>query len=246
MDINIDLLDNSIKTSNKRATYYNKKERNGICLYNFFCMNNIKICEKIKQIQGFTSNYDIIIEHSPIKIGNISMEILDEYDIIPTKNNDKYVLLQYNTLDCISFNTFLFNLPNPKLFIFYVIDSYKTLLHSFNKLNQNGICLLNLSTKNIVFDKSYKPLLKNFESSLLIENMNNEEVIQIIESFEDYTYKPLEIHVMFYLIKNDEPTLSYSSIEYVCKTFVENMSVLTLFSQQYKEGYYNSSIECLK
>ena len=62
MDINIDLLDNSIKTSNKRATYYNKKERNGICLYNFFCMNNIKICEKIKQIQGFTSNYDIIIE----------------------------------------------------------------------------------------------------------------------------------------------------------------------------------------
>ena len=50
MDINIDLLDNSIKTSNKRATYYNKKERNGICLYNFFCMNNINFLRFDKSI----------------------------------------------------------------------------------------------------------------------------------------------------------------------------------------------------
>ena len=73
---------------------------------------------------------------SEFKIGNI----VDHYDIIPT-NNAKYLLLQYNYLDSISFNTFLFNLPNPKLFIFHIIDSYSFLLNSLNKKRKNFLII---------------------------------------------------------------------------------------------------------
>ena len=248
MDINIDLIDKSLKINkNNKMNYINlentkKRERTSINLYNFSCVNNIEICNRIKEINDFARNYDIIIDYNPIKIGNI---VLDHYDIIPT-NDAKYVLLQYNSIDSISFNTFLFNLPNPKLFIYYIIDSYSFLLNSLNKLNQNGVCFFNLYIKNIIFDRNYKPLLKNFESSILIESLNNEYISNIIESLEDYTCKPLEIHVIFYLIKNNENTLSHSSIEVICENFVKNMSILSLFSQQYKNTYYNTSVECLK
>jgi hypothetical protein len=251
ININISLIDKSLKNNkNNKINYINlentiKKERNSISLYNFSCDNNIKICKKIKEINDFTRNYDIIIDYNPIKIGNMSERVLDHYDIIPT-NDAKYVLLQYNGLDSISFNTFLFNLPNPKLFIFHIIDSYSVLLNSLNKLNQNGVCFFNLSIKNIIFDRNYKPLLKNFESSILIESLNDEYISNIIESLEDYTHKPLEIHVIFYLIKNNENTLSHSSIEVICENFVKNMSILSLFSQQYKNTYYNTCVECLK
>jgi len=52
--------------------------------------------------------------------------------------------------------------------------------------------------------------------------------------------------VIFYLIKNNEDSLSFSAIDSICDNFVKNMSILSLFSQQYRENYYNVSIEYLK
>jgi hypothetical protein len=128
----------------------------------------------------------------------------------------------------------------------YIIESYSYLLDSLYQLNQNGVVFLNLSAKNIIFDKNYKPLLRNFKSSLIIENTNSDCISQIIDSLDDYTCQPLEIHVIFHLIKNNETTLSYSSIEYICEFFVKNMKVLPLFSQQYANNYYNICVETLK
>jgi hypothetical protein len=128
-----------------------------------------------------------------------------------------------------------------------VLESYSFLLNSLLDLQQIGICFFSLSTKNIVFYKNYKPVLKNFETSLLIEKCSDINYFtEIIEKIEDYTYKPLEIHVVFYLIKNNENSLSFSAIDSICNNFVKNMSILSLFSQKYKENYYKLSMECLK
>ena len=77
MDINIDLIDKSLKINkNNKMNYINlentkKRERTSINLYNFSCVNNIEICNRIKEINDFARNYDIIIDYNPIKIGNI-------------------------------------------------------------------------------------------------------------------------------------------------------------------------------
>ena len=125
------------------------------------------------------------------------------------------MIFKYKNENYAPFNDFLFNLPNPKLFIFHVIESFSYILKSLIELNNNNICFFNLSPQNIVFnlDCGEKPILKNFQLSLQISSCNNSYITNVINKLEDYTYKPLEIHVLFYLIKNDFQTISYSLIE---------------------------------
>ena len=68
----------------------------------------------------------------------------------------------------------------------------------------------------------------------------------IIKKIDDYTHKPLEIHILFYLIKNNITTISYSFIEEISEIFTKNLSVLTLYSENFKELYKISCIEYLK
>ena len=242
MNINIELPEKYLKIQLK-STETTNKYKSSICLYDFFCLNNIKICEKIKEKYNLSSKYHIINSYSSITIGEISEKIY-HYN---TNNNNKYLLLQYNNIEQIDFNDFMFELPNPKLFIFHVLDSYTFLLNSLLNLEQIGICFFSLSTKNIVFCENYKPMLRNFETSLLLEKCSDINYFtNIIEKIEDYTYKPLEIHLVFYLIKNNENSLSFTDIDSICNNFVKNMSILSLFSQQYRENYYKLSMECLK
>lgn len=103
-----------------------------------------------------------------------------------------------------------------------------------------------LSTENIVFSPSSRPFFKNFKNSLLISDLNASYINNIIGNIDNYTYKPLEIHVLFYLIMNNEDTLSLSFVETICSNYVKTMDILTLFSQNYRESYEKSCVETLK
>ena len=54
------------------------------------------------------------------------------------------------------------------------------------------------------------------------------------------------MYVLFYLIINKEETLSYHYIETIVAFFIDNMNVLSLFSQNFKDSYKQSCIDCLK
>lgn len=245
MDINVELAEKHLKINFKSNKSF-KQNKTKICLYDFFCLNNIKICEKIKEKYNLSAKYHIINDYSPITFGEVSERIYN-YDINNINNTNKYVLLEYDNLNYLDFDDFIFKLSNPKLFIFHILDSYSFLLNSLLNLEQISICFFNLSTKNIIFCENYKPMLRNFETSLLLDKCSDMDYLsKIIEKIEDYTYKPLEIHVIFYLIKNNEISLSFSSIDSICNNFISNMSILSLFSQQYKENYYKTSMEFLK
>jgi hypothetical protein len=121
-------------------------------------------------------------------------------------------------------------------------------LKSLIGLNKKNICFFNLSPQNIVFnlDCGEKPILQNFQLSLNISNLNESYITNIINKIEDYTYKPLEIHVLFYLIRNDLHTISYSLIEEISEIFIKNLSILNFFSEKYKESYKITCISVLK
>ena len=257
MDINVELLEKEIDINeeseeSEESEEYDendkplKKDRNYICLYDFYCLNNIKISKKIKQNLYFTQYYDVLTEYSTLKVGQLSQKILDYYDILDAENSQKHILLRYNSSNFITFNTFLFNLRNPLLIVSHIIESYEHLLNSFSKLQENNICYFNFSLKNIVFDINHKPILKSFDLSLIKEELNPSYLVKILDKLTDFTYKPLEIHVIFYLIKNDETTLSYNSVELISRNFVDNMSILALFSKNYKETYFSNCVEFLK
>lgn len=220
-----------------------KKEINLIFLYDFYCINNILISMKIKQLPYYITSYHVFNDYNFIKIGKMDEKRLENYKVI---DNNRHVMITYNNKEFSPFDDYITNVRTPKEFIKNILDIYSKLSINLLKLNQNGICFFDLSSKNIVFDKNGTILLKDYEYSLIDEKLDDIYINDIFENLNDFTYKPLEVHVLFYLIKNNQNTLSYNNIDTICKIYMKNLSILSFFSLNYKEMFYKSSIETLK
>ena len=249
--INIGLISNQI-TNNRRKvnnTDDNDEDQTKIIVYDFFSINEIKIGEIIEEIPYYKNYYDIITDYDFIDIGKIGEKIIENVDLDSKNKDKKYVVFNYNDEKRIGFSDFLFKLPNNtnnKQFVFNILNTYSFLLNSLIKLNENGVCFFELSTENIVFSSYSRPFLKSFKNSLIISDLNTSYIANIVKNIDTYTYKPLEIHVLFYLIVNNEETMSLSFIEAISNNYVKNMDVLSLFSQNYKESFEKSCVETLK
>ena len=239
---NVDLIENFF-FSHKKEEMNENEERNKIKLYDFSCLNEIQISEKIKKnLPNYVIYFDILTEFSNIKLSSSGLQDTDLLD-----SAKKHLLIQYSCEKRVKFYDFLLNLPEPKLFVFHIIDSYSYLIRSLIMLNAKNICFFNLTSEKIVFDAiSLKPLLHDVEYSLYTRNLNDDYLCKIVDKMDDFSNMPLEIHVIFYLIKNNENTLSYSIISEICDNFVKNTRVLSIFSQIYRDNFKISCIETLK
>lgn len=244
-NIDISLINRQIIRKNYKDTR-EKQKRSRISLYDFFSINEIKVCKKILKIPYYVNYFDIMNDYDFIKVGEIKGRNIDKIDeFIGTKNGEKYILCQYNNEKMVFLNEYLFTLKNPKLFFSRIFDSYSYLLNSLIKLNKAGVCFFDLSTESIAFPIYMIPLLKNFQNCLMTDSLDEAYISKIIKKMTNFTYKPLEIHVLFYLIINNEETLSYSLIDIICDNYVKNMDVLSLFTQSYRETFKKTSIEYL-
>ena len=88
MDINLELLEKQLNNKSKHTNKDDNPYRSVICLYDFFCLNNIKICEKIKENYNLSNRYHIINSCQPISIGEVSDKIY-HYNANNTDNNNK-------------------------------------------------------------------------------------------------------------------------------------------------------------
>ena len=221
-------------------------DKTKIIKYCFYSHNEVDISNRIKKIPYYTNNYLIVDDYDYINISQIDHKYIDKLNL---QNDSKYLIFTYKNEHLIEFNDFLYNFTHPKQFVFHIIQSFQYILESLIKLNDNNICFFNLSPKNIVFnlDCGEKPILRFFDFSLHISKLNEEYFSNIIQNLNDYyIYKPFEVHVLFYLIKNDINTISYSFIEEISDFFIKNLSVLNLFSEKYKESYKKACIDFLK
>jgi len=224
------------KQQNKQQTkQQNKKQKKTIkkiCEYNFISINEINICKILKKIENI-NNYCIFMSSCNfVNIGELNLKKYIYLDNQYSKNNEKYILCEYPHQKITQFNDFILNLPTPKLFFFHIIDSYVYLLKGLLQLHQNDICFLNISPLNIFFGENLKPLLNHFEKSILIKNLNQTYISEIIKNIEDFTHKPIEIYILFYLIENEEESLSYSLMNIIYENFIKN----TIFSEENKKN----------
>jgi len=238
MSINIDLIKHNI---NQFLTDEYEKQSNMIsttCFFSFSVENEIKIADIIKNIPSILEKkYDIIEDYDFINIGQLHDNLIQTHSNI----DKKYVICKYIEQNSIKFSDFLFNLPSPKLLIFHILDSYSYLLNSLHTLNQSNICFFDLSPENISFNKNYKPILQNFKTSIVIDSLNEEYISNIIKNTRDYTHKPFEIHVLFYLTKNNFSVLNEKLIQQICDKYIETLTILQLFSQEYRDHH---KIDC--
>ena len=245
-NINISLITNQVTNNRKKMNNANEdnndKTQTNIALYDFFSANQIKISEILTKIPYYNNYYDIFVDYDFIDISRIGEKVIENVDL-----DLNYIVFNYNDEKRIGFRNFLFNLSfGNKKFIFNILNTYTILLDSLIKLNENGVCFFELCSENIVFSPNSRPFLKNFSNSLIISDLNTSYIQNIIKNIDNYTYKPLEIHVLFYLIANDEKTLSLSFIELICSNYVKTMDILLLFSQNYRESYEKACVETFK
>ena len=209
-----------------------KKYKNKLTKYGFHSINEIERSNKIKQIPHYWMNYLVVEEHRSVDINHLHNNSV--CDKINNATGDRYLMLKYKTQKLSFFNDYLAQFADPKLFIMNVIYSCSYIAKGLSQLNKNGICFFDLSPQNIVFnlDNGEKPVIFNFKNSLRIDKLNDSYIANILTKIDDYTYKPLEVHILFYLIKNDISFVSYSFIEEVCERFVSNLSGLSFFPEK--------------
>jgi hypothetical protein len=247
------------KIKNIFSTLYSRKniedENNNnefiskIRVQNFLSINEIKICDVIRTIPYYQNRYNILYIYEPINIGQFNGKILEKLETTHNTNiNTKYLIFQYKKSDYTLFHEFLFQIKTPKSLIFFVTETYSFLLNSLIELYNNGICFLDLSYKNIVLSVEYreKPILVRFQNCLKTTSLDEHSISKIIEGVNDYTYKPLELYVLFYLINNELNTISYSLIEEVCEFYITSLTVLKIFSLEYQTNFKNLCINSLK
>ena len=254
--IQIDLIKKSINKNRKQKEEKKeeeKKEEENIKKYktitkknDFFFMNEMNVCEILKNISYYENYFLLLKEFNTIKIANIDKHILINEKYEKDKKTQNFILCKYKNINLINFTVFIYNLPTPKLFIFHLLDSYKYLLNTLIMVNEKNICFFHLSAKNIFFTDHYKPIIKNFENSIILDNLKNDYFIKIIENSEDVTNKPLEVFLLNYLIRFDEESLSESLIDIICEKYIKNLKFLEFFSKDYNKKYKNECIKTLK
>lgn len=224
-----------------------QKTRTKICLYDFFSINEIQISDIIEEaVPYYENHFDIVYDYDFIKIGQLNENIIENINVDIQK---KYMLMEFKKRKCVKFNDFLFQFKDPKRIILNTLHSFSYLLDSLIKLYQNNICFFDLSVENIIFDLDCgeKPILVQFQKSLQLGKINEGYITQIIADTEmSYTCKPLEVHVLFYLIHNHLETISRTFIEEITEMYVKNVCVLNLFSLSYKESFKFSCIKSLE
>lgn len=194
---------------------------------NYSCINNIKICNKIKEIPNNFIRYDIIQKCTPLKIS----EIDKRGQIHNLTNNETWVQLQYDNkkYDYQYFISYLNELKSSKLLFLTIIESYNFLFESILLLNESGICYLNLNKNNIIIYNrtiDFYPVLINFEKSIYLgagNDTNDSTMSNFIINDDCTNLYPLELYVISYLNESNE-SISYSSIEVIYKKYIEHVN----------------------
>jgi hypothetical protein len=200
----------------------------------FFTINEIKICNRIKTIPYYFNYFQVVTTHQLMTDLNNVAEIINKEDC------RNLSLLSYNNehgddIKCLK--DVLLQCTSPKQVILSSIDTYFNILNSLLLLHNNKITFFDMTDDNIYFTDYHKPIVKQFENSILYEHLDEKYISRVIKHITDFTYKPLEVHLLFYLIVNDEVSLSYALSYEICEHFIKNMPVLSLFSPTYRENF---------
>lgn len=230
---------------NKRNKCAVHKHNTILTKHCFYSINEAVISDKIKQIRYYSNNFFVAETYDFVNIGQLNEQVIEKLTLT---NDVRYLIFKYKNENLVDFSEFLFNIVDPCRFVFSTITSFSYILTSLCALNKNDVCFFNLSPQNIAFnlDCGENPVIRNFQTSLQISQLNVEYITNIIKAQHDYTHKPLEVHVLFYLIQNNLSTISYSFIEEICEEFVKNLPFLNIFSEKFGASYKDACITSLK
>lgn len=247
-NITIFNLDKDIKQDNNNNN--NNKElvnifRNKIINFSTYIINEANICHKITKIPYYPNYFSILEDYEQLNISQLDENLVDKLKNI---NENQYYLFKYDDKNSIDFTDFLYNSTSIKKLFFDVVNSFQHILKCLSILNEHDICYFDISPKKIIFLKNYreKPVLSNFIFSLQLNKLDYTYFSNILSKIKNFTYLPIEIHILYYFVKENMQTISYTFIQEFCENFIENLNILRVFSNEYKIMYKEHCIRYIK
>lgn len=245
MDININILNIDKHFFVDKDKKFDVNYSNKIVDKSYFSINEANICHKIKKISCYYNFFSILEDIEALNISQLNDNIIEKLKDV---DNIQYYLFKYNNKNSVDFINFIYNFTSIKKLILYSINSLQHLLNGLNILNDNNICFFDISPKNIIFLENYreKPVLNNFKLSINTNKLNYTNISYILKKMTDFTYQPLEIHILYYFVEENMETISYAFIEELCEEFIEKLNILRLFSETYRNKYKEQCIETMR
>ena len=201
--------------------------------YIFFTRNEININNIIYLLEHKRNRYITINKASKLRINEVDDELIKKPEI---KKDIEHIMIKYEEKEgeyIEGITRFLYN-KGEKEYIYGVIETYKYIMGTIYQLQKEGIIYNNFSSEKMKFKDIYNPhcLLYDFETSLMESKINENrtnknDVIKYFKNFiikpQNFTFKPFEVHALFYLYKMEEANLCKYKINQIIDKYVENM-----------------------
>jgi len=191
-----------------------------------FILGELTNTQSIKEAypNSFQDFFYLCTESKQMKIAS---QLANEDD------DDKTILLTFEPRELISFEKYLKTLGEPKQLIHTFIQVYIQLLDSIQLLTNIGIVHNNLLPSNILMTTkkaNTKPVLSHFYYSTCFLSSSSFSYSKVTDYYShyqpDYIQRPLELHLLSYLLTNKLTSLSFYNIETVIDDVIHRHDIL--------------------
>jgi hypothetical protein len=206
-------------------------------------LNYINVSKRIDSIPYSRYRYDYILSTSPVNIGLVEDKVVDVVEDESSRPND-YLLCTISERTKTTMYSFFSSFKATKIIVYHLIESFSDILDSMILLNKANICWFDFTPDSIGFGNGSKPILRYFDNSILLDNdfsITLKEILKNVD-IDDFTYKPIEVHLLYYLLMNKEPLLNAEVVEIV-KTNFAAMNKLEIAALGYIDKYIGYSMD---
>jgi REP element-mobilizing transposase RayT len=213
---------------------YVTNKRSILTINDEYSQNEIKTTNILKRINNYYLYFNIFEEIQHAKIGELNESNFERMDLCV----DNHILFIYNDNHKIDFTSFIMSFHSCRDFLLNLIESHREILKILCITKTNELCIFNICPNHILFDDTLKPQLSNFTKtfSLNLKTTSHLDLKNYLKG-ENYTYKPIEVHLLYYLLYNNEMVLDDGTIDIISSKFVEDIKIFDYFSTTFKIEY---------
>lgn len=263
--INVDYLQNSLTSEEKIEKTVKKTEKyiSKLAEYDFFLQNELEISKILKEVEvDYTNNsyhgahrFLIIQKYDLVKMCETNSHLLEKMNI-QLDYDRKVMLLKYKKeieimrpfIDAFFYhnltnNTSIFP-ENPRSsHIFWdLIRCNEDLFDDLLYLNEKNIQFLDLSSKNLLFNREFSIYFTNFEKCLVRNKFN-----MFNSDFGGSGNELLELHSYYSNNNNLQNIAKYTEIEKYVDKFVKIIQTFDYFGNKHFDLYFSKQlVQCKK
>lgn len=206
-------------------------------------INELKINEIIKKSKLCYNYYDLMVDYKMLTMAECGENFLTSIENGDV--SDKYYIVSYSKRELIDFSSYLYSITYPRHFLSTLLETYKKLLENLLSLSNVGIFFYNISAIDIYYTCDGIPVLKNMNKCIVVKNLDTKYFSHLLEAETNFVSKPIEIHVLFLLLKNDIDTLTIDLVNNIIQKFTSNVKIFSYFSLDYRENYCKDAFDFL-